>query len=150
MPMCIDLKAEFGKRFKIGHDPAYAGEYGENGRTADPWLVLLECRNGHIYPHGGEYLAAATNGRGSAARALASLPCVEVLQDGADGINGKFHIRDFAAVAKVMKPRRRRAQSPEQRAASLERLAAFRFQNGGDARRARMKGQSGIPTPNVA
>jgi hypothetical protein len=137
---CIDLKERYGDKYKIGKDPAYHAEYGPNAWTHDPWMLTLECRNGHIYPHGGEYLAAATRGRGTVSTALAKLPCVDVLQDGADGINAKFHVDDFTTVAKVMKPRRKRKLTDEQRAANLARLAPFRFRDAGDARRARMTG----------
>lgn len=140
MADCIDLKERFGHKYKIGKDPAYAAEYGPNAWTHDPWLLTLECRNGHIYPHGGDYLAAATRGRGTVATALAKLPCVEVVQDGADGINAKFHVKDFAAVADLMKPRRKRKLTDEQRAKLVAAGAVHRFQSGPDAARARMTG----------
>ncbi len=133
---CIDLLERHGHRYKIGRDEAYHADYGPNAWTHDPWLLTIECRNGQIYPHGGDYLAAATRTRGAVSTLLATLPGVEVVQDGADGINAKFHVRDFAAVAAVMKPRRKRKLSPEQRAAAVARLAEHQFKPQSDARRA--------------
>ena len=84
-----------------------AQEEGQNGRR-DPWLLLLRCANGHVYPHGGELLSAATERRGPVAERFASLVCVTVTQDGDEGINAVFHVRDFGRVAAAMKPCRRR------------------------------------------
>jgi hypothetical protein len=113
---CIDLQERFGDRYKIGKDPSYFAEHGPNAWTHDPWLLLIRCERGEIYPHGGDYLAFATNGRGPSATKLAELACVEVLQDGDDGINGKFHVDHFREVAKLMRPRRRHVLSAERRA----------------------------------
>jgi hypothetical protein len=56
------------------------------------------------------------------------LPFVSVEQDGDDGVNATFHVDRFDEVARIMKPRRRRRLSPEQREACGRRLAKFRFQ----------------------
>ena len=61
------------------------------------------------------------------ARKLAALDCTTVVQDGSDGINATFHVRDFERVAELMKPRRRRRMTEEQRRAAAERLAKYAF-----------------------
>jgi hypothetical protein len=123
---CIDLKVRFGDRFRVIHEESYLADHGERGRACDPWLQLIPCRNGHIYPHGA-LLGASTNNRGPTARALAALPGVRVVQDGDDGINAVFPIAEFEAVAAILKPRRRRMLPPERAAELTERLRRYRF-----------------------
>jgi hypothetical protein len=123
----IDLKARFGKRYRITLDPAHAAEYGEGSRKDDPWLITIHCRYGHIYPYGGELLGASTERRGPVARRLADLSCVRVVQDGDDGVNVVFHVDDFNTVARNLKPRRRRQLTPEQIAERTDRLRKYRF-----------------------
>ena len=50
----IDLRAEFGHRWKIGLDEAAAG------RWKDPWHFLILCQYGVIVPWGGDLLGAST------------------------------------------------------------------------------------------
>src|SRR4051812_13664113 len=108
MFQCLDLKERYGKRYRIDVDPAYYVQYGRNGRTYDPWFYQIQCKHGAIYAHGGAMLGSSTNCRGAVAGRLAALPCVRVVQDGTDGINAVFHVDDFAVVAALLKPRRRR------------------------------------------
>jgi hypothetical protein len=42
------LVEQFGKRYRIGRDPAYVAEYGPHGRTVDPWAATIPCRYGHV------------------------------------------------------------------------------------------------------
>ena len=124
---CINLQQRFGDRFQIALDESYHGQYGENARTVDPWYMQIRCQHGHIYPHGRDVLAASTNTRGGIVRKLAVLDCTTVVQDGSDGINATFHVRDFERVAELMKPKRRRRLAVEQRVAAAERLAKYAF-----------------------
>jgi hypothetical protein len=109
---CIDIKERFGKRHKVTPEDG-------NAWNRDPWLWVIPCGHGHIYVHGGQRLGAATNGR-RVGGILAKIPYVQIEQEGSDGFNVSFDVADFAKVAKVMRPRRRRRLSPEQR----ERLVA--------------------------
>jgi hypothetical protein len=117
---CIDLKERFGKRFRVIREPGH-------GLTRDPWLWQLQCRRGHIAPWGGTRLVACIDGHRLLAKRLASLPGVQLVADGDDGANVVFDVADFATVAKLLKPRRRRVLTPEQRQQASDRLAAFRF-----------------------
>lgn len=83
----------------------------------NPWYWRILCKNGHIYPHGGDLLGVSTDLRGSIATRLATSPFVNVVQNGDDGINAVFAVQDFDHVAAIMKPRRRRRLSPSHRAA---------------------------------
>lgn len=127
MSDCIDIKKHFGDRYKVGYEESYAAERGNSARTLDPWLLTIPCKFGHIYAYGGALLGASTDRRGPIANQLAALPCVRVVQDGDDGINVVFHVRDFAQVAEVIKPRRRRRLSAEKHAEQSERLRRYQF-----------------------
>ena len=127
METCINLKERFGDVCKVEYEESYHADRGANARTEDPWLQVLLCKHGHIYPHGPDVLAASTNTRGGIARKLAALDCTTVVQDGSDGINATFHVRDFERVAELMKPRRWRRLTVEQRRAAAERLAKYAF-----------------------
>lgn len=110
---CINLNETFPK-YQIDYDPAHK-------RGDDPWLQIIPCRYGHIYPQGGKRLAVATNGRKIGMK-IAKLAGVEVLQDGDDGMNIAFPVTTFPAVAAIVSPRRRRKPTPKER----KRLAKMR------------------------
>ena len=135
MKTCIDLKDLFGDRYQVVYEESYEAERGRSARGHEPWLLMIPCKFGHIYPQGGELLAASTDHRGPVANRLVNLPCVRVLQDGDDGVNVVFHVDDLVEVAKVMSARRRRKLSPEKRNEQTERLRKYRF--GGAAHDAR-------------
>lgn len=118
---CIDLKERYGDKYRIGYDPAYFAEHGDRGRTHDPWLLTIPCRSGHIFPHGGEMLAASVDGHPNIAFALRKLG-LKVHQAGTDGQTLLFHVVQFKAVAKIMRPHRKRQWTDAQRAEAAERL----------------------------
>ena len=126
---CINLKKRFGDRFRVTYEESYAAQHGASARVDDPWLQILMCQHGHLYPQGGDMLAASTDRRGPVAKALADMDCTTVLQDGDDGINVSFHVDDFEEVAGLMKPRRRRQVSdPERnRLAEMGRVSLKRY-----------------------
>lgn len=107
---CINLSEAF---------PGY--QVDRAGKRNDPWLQVIPCKYGEIYPHG-ELPAVATNGRKIGLK-VAKLPGAIVLQDGTDGMNIAFLVAAFPAVAKIVKPRRKRKVTAEQ----LERLARTQF-----------------------
>jgi len=77
------------------------------GDRIDPWNIEMVCAKGTIYPHGGSLLQAYTD-RSRTRKMLEALPCVKVFQDGDLETTVVFDVRDFARVAEVMRPRRRR------------------------------------------
>lgn len=107
----VDLKKDYGHRWKIGLDEA------ARGRWSDPWNFKILCHHGEICPWGGDLLAACTAKAGAIANRLRALPFGEVVQDGRDGVTVIFPRRFLRAVAKVMRPRRVRKASPAQLAA---------------------------------
>lgn len=108
MTNCVNLKRTFGDVHRIEYEEGYFADRGEHARAEDPWLMIIPCQHGHICPWGGELLAACTNNRGPVAKKLVDLACTEIWQDGGDGVNVKFHVDHFAAIAAIMKPRKRR------------------------------------------
>ena len=58
---------------------------------------------------------------------VAKVPGVEIIQEGDDGFNATFPVEAFAAVARLVKPKRKRQLSPEQREAATNRLAKYAF-----------------------
>jgi hypothetical protein len=128
---CANLKELFGRRFKVQYEESYRADRGDGARAVDPWLMILPCRYGHIFPHGGKTLAASVDGHPNVAGVLRRLPCCRVHQDGDFGeLTVLFDVADFAKVAKIIRPRRRRQVSPEQR----ERLRSMGFAKGSQAR----------------
>ena len=121
---CINLKQRFGGRFKVEYGEGYHAQYGPNARIEDPWYLILLCRHGHIYPYGGETLAASTDHRGPVAKRLIDLDCTAIGQDGDDGITVTFDVSEFDRVAEIMKPLKARPRLSEKHRARL--LAAGR------------------------
>lgn len=125
---CVNLKKEFGGQYQVEYDESFYAQYGENARTVDPWYMQIRCRYGSIYPFDGSTLAASVDGYPKIAGRLKNLPCCRMHQDGDFGeLTVLFDMSDFDTVADVMKPRRRRRLSPEQRQAAVERLAKYAF-----------------------
>ena len=125
--LCINLKERFGGRFRVAYEESYFAERGDGARADDPWLMIVPCRYGHIFPHGGNLLAASVDGHPNVVSALRKLPCCHVHQDGDFGeLTVVFDVRDFAKVAKILRPRRRRQVSAVER----DRLRGMGFKKG--------------------
>lgn|GEM_PF-773729 len=148
----INLQEMFGRRYRVTFDESYHHERPEFRAAEAPWLMTLPCRHGHIYPWGGDLLAASTCSRGSVVKKLLALPYVQLRQDGSDGINVSFPVGHFGEVARIMKPRRRRRLSESQRRAATERLRAYQFAARRDVPSERRRVRSGVPDsqPNGA
>lgn len=125
---CINLRSRFGREYRIRHDESYAAERPEFRAAEELWLQIIPCRHGHIYPAGGNRLAVSTNQRGPVANRIRRLPFVEVLQDGSDGINATFPVERFEDVAAIVRPKRRRVVSEQERLrlAELSRRHGFK------------------------
>jgi len=132
-PMCINLRERYGDVYRITHDESYHHERTEFRSIEEPWLQVIPGRYASIYPHGGELLAVSTHERTSGRvnqslrRKLLAIPGVEPQQDGGDGIDATFPVEAFDAVAELVKARRRRRLSPEQRAKLLASGEPYRF-----------------------
>jgi hypothetical protein len=121
---CPNLKALFGDRYRIGHDPS-AVTWGER---ADPWAMTLPCRGGVvIYPHGDGMLAVEIDYHRHLAKRVGAIPGIRLHQGGDRERTFLFPLELFDRVAELVKPRRRRRLSPEHREASRARLARYQF-----------------------
>jgi hypothetical protein len=99
-------------------------------QSDDPWLLVIPCQFGHIYPHSATHLGFASNGCGQVAKTVAALPGATITQDGSDGMNITFPVELFDQVAALVKPRRKRQLTPEQRAKLIEAGKAFQKKSG--------------------
>ena len=95
-PPCINLKEQFGGRFRVEYEESYYAQYGPNARIEDPWLMIVHCRYGHIFPHGHNLLAASVDGYPKIAGVMRRLSCCRVHQDGDFGkLTTLFDVADF-------------------------------------------------------
>jgi hypothetical protein len=130
VPTCINLKRQLGRRYRIEYEESYFAQYGPHARVEDPWLMIVPGRYGHIFPHGGNLLAASVDGHPNVAGALRKLQCCRVHQDGDFGeVTVLFEVGDFDKVAKIIRPRRRRQVSAQER----HRLQGMGFKKGSQA-----------------
>jgi hypothetical protein len=130
MENCIDLAERFGNRFRVTYEPAYQAEHGPRAWVNDPWLKIIPCQHGHIFPWGGTRLAAASNTVGPTAKTLRGLPWVEVAQDGSDGTTVVFDVSRFEEIAEIMKPKRKRVLSDEAKRRLAEAGTKTQFRHG--------------------
>src|SRR5262249_17533956 len=125
-PICLNLRALFGDKFRISHDEAADS-------SADPWMQTIPCRGGvTIYPHGGDVLAVEIDRPPGVAKRVAAIPGARIHQDGgwAGEMTFLFPVELFDLVAAVVKPKRLpgpRQLTEEQKQANLERLAPYGF-----------------------
>ena len=126
---CLNLRDLHGDRYRVATEESRPAK-GEGSQTADPWLLVIPCQNGHICPWGSDLLAACTNGRGSIAKRLTELPFVTVEQDGSDGVNASFHPERIEEVAQIMRPKRKRPPRTEAQRRATERLRQYHFKPG--------------------
>ena len=125
---CVNLRERFGRRYRVEYEESYYAQYGPHARVDDPWLQIIPCQRGHIYPFSGSRPAATTNARGATARRLAAFDFATVHQDGSDGVTALFPVERFPEVAELMKPRRRRHVSEAERARLAALGAKYGFQ----------------------
>jgi len=123
MATCLDLRERFGRQYRLSWeaDGATRTQWAPEDR---PWLLQLSCRRGVIYPVGGEQLAAYTEQPRIGAQ-LRKLPCV-VSARGDVEVTITFHVDQIDAVLEILKPRRRRHVSGEQRERLTARLRGVR------------------------
>ena len=115
----IDINAIAGSRWQLNYEQPY------RARDKDPWQAIIPCQLGHIYKHSDELLGVATNTRTIGLR-LAKLPGIQVTQEADDGFNLVFAPKLLPKVAAIVKPKRKRRMSAEQRALAVDRLAKYR------------------------
>ncbi len=120
-----DLKALYGARFRITFDEAAEGRTGRN----DPWLMQIPCAGKRVMIHlyGENLLAVQCDNRPSIAKRLAELG-LRLVQDGDVEKTFVFPVELFEQVAAIVKPRRRRVLSEQQKAVLAHHRSPFLFQ----------------------
>lgn len=114
---CPNLRDLFGAKYKITLDPA------ARKNSADPWYFQIPCGQSRItiYPYGDNTLAVECDNRKIVAKRLADAG-FRLWQDGDNEKTFIFTVEQFKAVAKIVKPKRRRT-------ANTAHLAAFQFKS---------------------
>lgn len=125
---CANLSDLFGDRFKIDFDPVI-DSHGRQRDKIDPWLQVMRCERGEIYPFGDDKLAVEVQGRPITARRLAELDCCKVYQNGDHEVSFIFPVKRFEEVAAIVRPRKRRRLSEEQKHILAEASAPYRFKS---------------------
>lgn len=120
---CVNLREEFGDRFRIEYDPA-----ADSSRTLrkDPWYFVMKCKAGELSPQGGTTLRLEIPvTMGSRRRKI-----LERLKGRVQAIEFSdvwailFEVSDFDLVADLIRPKRRpqlTAQQREQRSEQLKK-----------------------------
>lgn len=127
---CVDLRATFAGQSRFARDEAYQAERSDFRAVEAPWLTVIPCRFGRIFPCGGRVLAACCRAGATKRRELAALEGVRVVQGAVEGcpeLVVTFDVELIDQFAAVMQAKRPRRLSPEQRAAAVERLRAHQF-----------------------
>jgi hypothetical protein len=126
MTNCTNLLEQYGSRFRVFNEVEGRRAYARD----DEWDLVLVGSNGKVvlWSRTGT-LCACTNSRGMTNRLLAAVPGAKVEQDGSDGQNITFEPEHLETVAKLLRLRRRKQVTPEQREAGSLRLAKFRFES---------------------
>ncbi len=125
----IDLKREYGHRFRISFDASAAMETIPAERV---WLHRIPCRYGFIGVHGPEVLMAHTCSRRLLPRLL-SIPGVVVRQRGDDEFNLCFPPEQMDAVAAILQARRPRKLNALDRERLIDAGRRSRFAGRTDA-----------------
>jgi len=113
---CVNLKQQFGDRYKVEFEESYFAQYGPNARTEDPWYMVIRCQRAvQIFPWDQSTLAVSTETETPASwiDALMQIPSIRIHQAGADGFTLLFDVEHFDQVAEIVKPRKRRPKLSE-------------------------------------
>jgi hypothetical protein len=121
VPACLNLRELFSTRYRISRDEAFDS-------LSDPWSHQIPGRCGTIYPFSATLLAVDIDGHPGVAKKVAALPGIRLHQDGDHEKTFVFPLGLFEQVAAIVKPRKRRRQTEEQKQASIVRLSGFQFQ----------------------
>jgi hypothetical protein len=116
---CVNLHRKFPK-LKHTWDPA------RRKGDRDPWMMIIPCRYGDIGPFGGDFLMWESEDRNFGVFQNLLRAGFDGHNEGDDYRSVVFHIRDWARVAKIVKPRTKRTLSPERRAQAAANFARAR------------------------
>jgi hypothetical protein len=122
---CVDLRLwAKANRYRFRFEESYQAEGNQHVKGDGRWYVEILCRNGLIYPYGGTTLLAYV--KPGVVSVVTKLPDVDLYQTDGKARVFRFPIERLDEVAAVLKPRKRRAYSPEHREVLRERLKSLR------------------------
>lgn len=121
---CLDLQKLFGKRYRVTLE-ANGVTKSQTPEAEYPWLYEIVGRKGMVYPHGSNVLAAV-GFTPSSSRKLRGLTHALTVR-GDQEVVITFEPKNIESVFKIIKPRKRRRLTDEQRAAAIERLKEHQF-----------------------
>jgi hypothetical protein len=132
----IDLKAlAHDLRWRVTLDPSDA----QSPRSERPWMYRVDGKRGHVFVQGEKQLAAWC-GTVFARRELLAVPGARLIRDGDKEAVITFPTAQFDTVCAILKGRRRRQLTPEQRArlakASAKGLATIHGRRSSEGRMA--------------
>ena len=116
----LNLKGLYGNQYRITYDPSAESE--ANGKN-DPWMFVIPCQYGEIYPHSNKLLSIR-----SISRVGQELPSLKILNDGDGEAVFLFPPEMMNKVARIVKPRKRRHLSAEHKQKLMKSSECFRFQ----------------------
>jgi hypothetical protein len=116
----------FGTKYKIGWDECYDPK-GRSKENLDTWYMTIPCERGTIIPFGDTELSVLVDYRPITAKRLIESGVCALYQDGDHEKTFLFDVSDFDTVAEIVKPRRKRRLTAEQREKNIERLQKYRF-----------------------
>ena len=114
------------RRYKFAFDPCYSS-FNVPRESLDPWMMTIPCEVGHIYPFGDRLLAIDIEGHCRMRGMVKRLACTELHTEGDADICCLFDVANIDQVAKLVKPKRRRQYTDEQRAEMTDRLRAYQY-----------------------
>lgn len=124
---CIDLSTIAAERhWRLGRDPADAAERPGRRLASDPWYHVIKCQRGELYPFSAAEIVAEATSNPTFNR-LAGLPGVRVHQNADQGGAVRFPIAMLDQVAEIMRPRRKRQVSDDERARLAEQSRRHGF-----------------------
>jgi len=50
-PTSINLRERYGCRYRATCEPSHEAEHRAGARVDEPWVQIIPCRFGHIFPH---------------------------------------------------------------------------------------------------
>jgi hypothetical protein len=124
MADCVNLVKRFGKMYRIRYDPAFVPA-GKHRKKIDPWVFIIPCKYGTVYPHGGGYLAIDIDHHPVVSRQVGDLPGCELIQDGDQEKTLRFHAKHLKIVAGIVHPYRKPNMSNSQREEMRWRMAVI-------------------------
>lgn len=119
----INLREQFGDRYRIGFDPAYDHRNVPRAKL-DPSMMTIPCQGKGvtIYAYSDTHLAVDVDGRPGITKSLMTFPGLVLWQDGNIEKTFLFPVSLFPEVAQIVKPRRRPRLTDEQREARRQAL----------------------------